>query len=106
MYPQPAYCEICRFSQSSSLVSVLGDAKHFCDQSNDRDHNPDADKPIDHYFYMVHVHLLVIGIDEACPASALNSVLPTCVISALRFQRDDHEIPLPLVFSGQEGKDP
>jgi hypothetical protein len=24
---------------------------------------------------MVHVHPLVIGIDEACPASALNSVL-------------------------------
>lgn len=51
-----------------SLPLVPGNAKHLCEQSRDCNNYPDTDKPIDHYFYMIHVSLLVVGVNEdSCP---------------------------------------
>lgn len=97
--------EICRFSQSGSPVSVPGDAKHLCEQSNDRDHNPDADKPIDHYFYMVHVNLLVVRVDEDVFPAFVKKGQCSCDSVLFHLRHDDLEIPLSLVFGWQRAND-
>jgi len=37
------------------MLSIPGDAKHLCEQRNDRDYNPDADYSIDGQFYVIHM---------------------------------------------------
>jgi hypothetical protein len=46
------------------LLSASGDAEHLCEQSNDCDQGPNADKTIDHQFDMIHPTLLVVEVDN------------------------------------------